>query len=370
MREGRQVFVAAKNSRHRIAALSLYRALIRTSQKIAIPQELSKHARTHPVAHLFLTVLTKAQTTGSPEHSKVLGILAERASKADESRKLRSSRANPKTRNTTPHVPLLRRVAGPGEPPAYVPNPRPEGEKKPGRPPVFATDSFDIPFLRFTKPQPPVLGQIISRRRFLWRKRIDGMEVAEKKLPQALLEDEWDSLVEDQIARETKTQPRAPQRRETHQWTVFVSRLWYELALEKLWDDWVARGHAFHQIVEHEHAERSGRGKDSPVNPVSVMKSEADALAEQETRSERFAAMPALGAWHRAREKLGAAAEPAQGNENDTFISPVWAEMIELQEYRLIRWMDGLDHTGNKTAREYSASRDRDTIRAHRRGPA
>lgn len=52
MREGRQVFVAAKNSRHRIAALSLYRALIRTSQKIAIPQELSKHARTHPVAHL------------------------------------------------------------------------------------------------------------------------------------------------------------------------------------------------------------------------------------------------------------------------------------------------------------------------------
>ncbi|CAG9988528.1 unnamed protein product [Clonostachys byssicola] len=368
MREGRQVFVAAKNSRHRIAAISLYRALIRTSQKIAIPRELSKHARTHPVAHLFLTVLTKAQTTGSPEHSKVLAILAERASKADQSRKLRSSRANPKMRNPKSHVPLLRQVAGPGEPPAYVPNPRPEGEKKPGRPPVLAADCFEIPFLRFTKPQPPVLGQIINRRRFLWKRRIEGIDVSEKKIPQAVLEDEWESLVEDQIARETKKQPRTPGRRETFQWSVFVSKLWYELSLEKLYDDWVARGHALHQITERERAERAGRGKDSLANPVSVLNSEADALAAQETRSERFAAMPALGAWHRAREKLGAAAEPTQGNENDTFVSPVWAEAIELQEFRLIRWMDGdkSEHTGSKAVRGYSASRDK----PHRRGPA
>ncbi|VUC23214.1 unnamed protein product [Clonostachys rosea] len=371
MREGRQVFVAARNSRHRIAALSLYRALIRTSQKIAIPQELSKRARTHPVAHLFLTVLTKAQTTGSPEHSKILAILAERASKADQSRKLRSSRANPKPRNKS-NVTLLRQVAGPGEPPAYVPNPRPEGEKKPGRPPVLAADCFEIPFLRFTKPQLPVLGEIMSRRRFLWKKRIAGMEVAEKNLPQALLEDEWDSLVEDQIARETNLQPRAPARRETHQWTVFVSRLWYELSLERLWDDWVARGHAFQQIVDHEHAERSGRGKDPLVDPTGVMKSEADVLAGQETRSERFAAMPALRSWHRAREELGAAAEPAQENKNDTFISPLWAETIELQEYRLVKWMDGggSDRTSNKIVRDYSASRDKDTTRGQRRGPA
>lgn len=266
----------------------------------------------------------------------------------------------------------MRQVAGPGEPPAYVPNPRPEGETKPGRPPVLAADCFEIPFVRFTKPQPPVLGQIINRRRFLWKRRIEGIEVSEKKIPQAVLEDEWDSLVEDQIARETKRQPHTPQRRETFQWSVFLGKLWYELSLEKLYDDWVARGHAFHQIVEREHAERAGRGKDTLVNPVSVMKSEADALAQQEIRSERFAAMPALGAWHRAREMLGAAAEPVQGNENDTFISPVWAEAIELQEYRLIRWMDGdkSDHTGSKAVREYSASRDRDTTRPHRRGSA
>ena len=47
----RSYFVPAQNSRHRIAALALYRALIRTARQITLPQD-AQRGPAHPVVHL------------------------------------------------------------------------------------------------------------------------------------------------------------------------------------------------------------------------------------------------------------------------------------------------------------------------------
>jgi hypothetical protein len=45
-------FVAAQNSRHRTAALALYRALQRTARKVPLPPEAKHHGRVHPISYL------------------------------------------------------------------------------------------------------------------------------------------------------------------------------------------------------------------------------------------------------------------------------------------------------------------------------
>lgn len=47
------MFIAAENSRHRIAAIALYRALLKTGKKIAIPQNLQPSGPVHPIVHLI-----------------------------------------------------------------------------------------------------------------------------------------------------------------------------------------------------------------------------------------------------------------------------------------------------------------------------
>ena len=48
----RSFFVPAQNSRHRVAALALYRALVRISRQITLPQDAQHKRSVHPVAHL------------------------------------------------------------------------------------------------------------------------------------------------------------------------------------------------------------------------------------------------------------------------------------------------------------------------------
>lgn len=45
-------FVPAQNSRHRTAALALYRALVREGKKVQLPPDVQQPSRNHPVAHL------------------------------------------------------------------------------------------------------------------------------------------------------------------------------------------------------------------------------------------------------------------------------------------------------------------------------
>lgn len=48
----RQPFAPARNSRHRVAALALYRALVKTGKKIPLPKDLQHPGPTHPIAHI------------------------------------------------------------------------------------------------------------------------------------------------------------------------------------------------------------------------------------------------------------------------------------------------------------------------------
>lgn len=48
----RSLFIPSQSSRHRIAALALYRALLKTAQKVPLPESLARSGPVHPVVHL------------------------------------------------------------------------------------------------------------------------------------------------------------------------------------------------------------------------------------------------------------------------------------------------------------------------------
>lgn len=53
----RSTFIAARNSRHRTAALALYRALLRTASKVPVPvenaaQKTSKDVKANPIVRI------------------------------------------------------------------------------------------------------------------------------------------------------------------------------------------------------------------------------------------------------------------------------------------------------------------------------
>lgn len=48
----RSPFVPARNSRHRHAALALYRALVKTGKKVPLPKGLKEAGPVHPIVHL------------------------------------------------------------------------------------------------------------------------------------------------------------------------------------------------------------------------------------------------------------------------------------------------------------------------------
>lgn len=45
-------FIPARNSRHRVAALALYRALVRTARKVDLPQDARLNGDVHSVAKI------------------------------------------------------------------------------------------------------------------------------------------------------------------------------------------------------------------------------------------------------------------------------------------------------------------------------
>ena len=49
---GRSQFIAANSSRHRTAALALYRALIRTASRVPLPKEIQKPGSVGPLVQI------------------------------------------------------------------------------------------------------------------------------------------------------------------------------------------------------------------------------------------------------------------------------------------------------------------------------
>ncbi|KAI0423921.1 hypothetical protein F5Y09DRAFT_325956 [Xylaria sp. FL1042] len=229
--------IPARNSRHRIACLALYRALLRLAPQIPLPDDLATgwgpgknpiaiHIRrafrrnvadTSPrivypaltAGYRMLSVLHDAATSASSQHHA--SIVAFLQSRLKERQRSLANRPPPppsyNPKSATPHpdtLPLLVKVSPPPTPsnpyptPVYTTphRPRPQAELGgTGRRKIPRLDlAGDIPFLRFTKPQPAVLSRVLRQK---VTKRADRAQaivsMQEDAAPDARLEDEWES---------------------------------------------------------------------------------------------------------------------------------------------------------------------------------
>ncbi|KAM0545155.1 hypothetical protein ACHAPJ_011501 [Fusarium lateritium] len=275
----RQHFIPAQNSRHRVAALALYRALLRAGQKVPLPKDLWNGSRRHPINQIvrkrfvknktdislklvyssmtagynFLSMLKLGQTKGTLEHSEIIKHLQKRKETAAISR----SRANhrPLTTRKRHNPPLLAKVSALGEPPKYESTVRPlpksafVGERKT---PVLCGTAEGQPFLRIKKPQPRVLTRQIARKTMVWRRSVEGLlDVEAYDVPEAMQEDRWDAMMDEQF-RLAGQNPEKPDIFSTFRWTTRVSDAWYRSKLDQRWTEWIARGRTVSDLYEKE----------------------------------------------------------------------------------------------------------------------
>ncbi|TFB02748.1 hypothetical protein CCMA1212_005387 [Trichoderma ghanense] len=370
-------FIAARNSRHRTAALALYRALIRTASRIPLAEDAPKHPLTQIVrkrfsknrgytsyrliyaamtaGYKFLDLLTKAQTPNSPEHNQVLNHLQSVRNTAAASR----TKPHPKQhKRIPPPEPLLINVAKENEPPKYTSNilPRPrESLKGPRKVPSVSATAEGQPFVRLKKPQPHTLSRMIGRKGRIFSNRIENiMDLDERVTSEAALEDEWDSMMDDLLANEGgkggKRRKQASYRwdgensakMETFGWSVQLSRLWLEWKVEKTWEDWIARGEALQELVEQERslAEReegqntatTGRDRRTPRrNPLDP---------DDSPPNVGISTVQSLPLMDISRDiELPSDSQQVQdGKAYDPFLSPSWRALVKAQENRMLKW--------------------------------
>ncbi|KAI1423125.1 hypothetical protein F5Y12DRAFT_556282 [Xylaria sp. FL1777] len=249
--------IPARNSRHRIACLALYRALLRLAPQISLPDDLANgwRAGKNPIAihierafrrnladtsprliypalsagYRMLSVLHDAATSPAPthHHASITAFLRSRLAERQRSLANRppprpASEYNPKS--ATPHpdtLPLLVKLPQPPPPPPLVPVPQVAGAADPysfvkpvyvsphrprpqselggtGRRKIPHMDlAGDLPFLRLTKPQPAVLSRVIRQKLKRRMERTESVVAfASEGLPDARLEDDWDAEME------------------------------------------------------------------------------------------------------------------------------------------------------------------------------
>ncbi|KAI5459285.1 hypothetical protein BGZ63DRAFT_316768, partial [Mariannaea sp. PMI_226] len=276
----------AKNSRHRFAATALYRALLRTGNRIPLPQDLHPNGPIHPVVYLirkrvsknkvfdtprlvyssmaagyrFLTLLTKAQTESNPEYNMVIGHLRKRAEVAAESRRineLNRRRLTRRRKTIEPRPPLLTKISHPGEPPKYISTvrPRPKSMFKGDRKvPVLSATADGIPYLRTMKPQPHGISQSVLHKKKQHLKRVWAVEdINDFDRAFAGYEDNWDSLMQNALLQAGVKESGPPEGHlTTYTRSEDVSALWLGHRVRTYWNDLKARGQALNQIVEEE----------------------------------------------------------------------------------------------------------------------
>ncbi|KAK5996589.1 hypothetical protein PT974_01926 [Cladobotryum mycophilum] len=375
----RSKFVAAQSSRHRTAALALYRALVRTASRVPLPQEVQKpapvggplvqivrkrFAKNTPytsyrliyaamtAGYKFLSLLTKAQTPDSPEYHQVVNHLQglHRTSEASRSAAPQRTRKPP----TLPSEPLLINTAQPWETPKYTSNilPRPKSSlPKYRKVPSLCTTADSQPFVRILKPQPRALSRMVGRKGRIFTNRIMSiMETDEDLVPEAALEDEWDNLMVDLMEKEKREHQHEHEGRalelddpkETFSWSVQLTRLWWEWKIETTWEDWIARGDALQELVEKEEIllaqEKGINTTKRNRQPVQYDKTNDPDDKRPNVGQSPFPVLPVVAA-----VKAIWAAQPSSNNPEDKmvdpFISETWAALVQSETSRMLRWM-------------------------------
>ncbi|KAL5595708.1 hypothetical protein FOVSG1_009397 [Fusarium oxysporum f. sp. vasinfectum] len=257
----RQHFVAARSSQHRVAALALYRALLKTASNVPLPHHLHPGGRKHPLTKIvrerfaknkpltsfrllydsmaagykFLTLLTKGRDTKSPEHSEILRHLRKRNFTANLSRLESPSYKKPPRSKQRINPPLFTKVSASDEPVKYEPTIRP------------------LPKTAF-KPQPRVFSRAVSRKTTMFRRSVNTLlSVSKKDIPRARLGDRWDAMMDTLLLEEGLTDevvqdgPLA-----SYHFTATLTKAWWDQKLTKITDDRTARAKAVSSLIEQE----------------------------------------------------------------------------------------------------------------------
>ncbi|KAI4602265.1 hypothetical protein KJ359_009504 [Pestalotiopsis sp. 9143b] len=303
-------FVPARNSRHRIACFALYRALLKASPKVPLPDDLETAwgYKRHPISNVIrkaflknrndtsprlvypalqagyrmLDTLTKASSTETPEHASILAFLNERLAErnhviAQKERNPPNSKT-PKKPSSAPNpntVPLLVRTTpdptpeNPEPAPSYASavRPRPSSELPPGKKrkiPVLEM-ALEYPFLRLGKPQPRSLDRILtSKNKARVRKQEMFRDWNDEESPsngyaECEEEDHWDALIvglmQDEIQHDEKSHVWDEGQGMTYTKSLYVHGIMSVIGgLTKDRLDAVARADAMRQIIKDEKA--------------------------------------------------------------------------------------------------------------------
>ncbi|KAJ0348026.1 hypothetical protein COL154_009283 [Colletotrichum chrysophilum] len=224
----KQQFIAARSSRHRIAVIALFRALLREGREVTLPQDVCRKGK-NPVPDLikrgfqrnkadvsprlifaalsagykFLTFFKNARVPESKEQAEIITYLRQKNEHIARAEAKKRPGRKPRDPATPPPKPVLQRISADGEEPKYVsrlfPRPRDSFEGRRKIPQVIVTAQGHT-FLRHKRPQPRVVSDILRRK--TWRKaRINevSIEMTECDYAAAREEDEWDRLVDEQL---------------------------------------------------------------------------------------------------------------------------------------------------------------------------
>ncbi|KAI1826784.1 hypothetical protein F4861DRAFT_536831 [Xylaria intraflava] len=302
--------IPARNSRHRIACLALYRAFLRLAPQVSLPDDLATgwgpgrnpiviHVRKafrrntadispriiYPAlsaAYRMLEVLHGAASDAtSAHHASVTTFLRARLKERKHSH---AHYVPPPPKPDAPRpdtIPLLVNVtpaataANPNPKPEYATphRPRPQSELGgSGRRQIPKLDmAGDIPFLRLTKPQPRLLSRVLRQK---VAKRVERCERTQKmyedELDDAREEDQWEARVQDLMPKPSP--PPRSQRTYAQDLQRFGIVEMFSL-LERERVDLVARAAAMRRLIAQEkalaafekvqrHMERRGRWED------------------------------------------------------------------------------------------------------------
>lgn len=267
----------------------------------------------------------------------------------------------PQYKPVLPAEPLIINIAKANDPPKYTSNilPRPKDSLTgPRKVPSVSATADGQPFVRLKKPQPHVMSRMIGRKNRIFESRIMNiLDIDERVVPEAALEDEWDRMMDELLAEEGSNKGRRKQqdlrqstredrsKMETFGWSVQLSRLWWELKIERTWEDWIARGEALHQLVERERSldeQERGRSdatkrKDSSNRRAAFRRSQLD--YDDAPPNVGLSPIPALPLLEVIRGTMPRDEGLEEGEEmQDPFLSPSWAALVKSQEGRMLKW--------------------------------
>ncbi|KAG5952788.1 hypothetical protein E4U53_008072 [Claviceps sorghi] len=378
----RQTFIPARNSRHRIAALSLYRALLRSAGKIAIPKDSEARRSRNEVQHVirkrfvdnrpltslrlvyasmtagykFLSLFSKALDQTSPEYAQITSQLrGSRSPKPESSRRSQNLPARPPAQE-----PFLVNISK-NDSPHYVATYTLHSKKRTLN---LCATADGQPFLRLKKPQPPGLSKMIGRKGVQFQSKILKYIEADGDLKQdAALEDMWEDLVAAQMRREglfaeeLRAADGSHSPTSTYSWSVQLSKLWWEWQLEKTWRDWLARGEALNRVVEQQRGQGRVRNLASPGtasphggdNPTAAQGGKTAMARNSPARpnvtvfsSSPFPLTEAIDAQLPRLKTLLPKAEV------DPFTGPRWNALVQSQTLRLSSWIRKHVNSRNK----------------------